>query len=161
MPGLSRQNYKAALIGAAGELASRRLLFVPGHVLQVLLAICLVGGTLWASHPGLPPAAEGSQEAAAPVIAKLESDVLNLRTGDTFWGLHVDGVVPCSSMIIKGGGHLVTLSVHRDHEAHCVFHVVKEKRIDLNGNSFRLRVTAADQIHVERAPASQDVATNP
>jgi hypothetical protein len=130
-------------------------------VLQVLLALCLVGGTLWASHPGPPPAAEPSQDQAPPVTAKFEADVLDLRTGDTFWGLHVDGVIPCSSMIIKGGGHLVTLSVRRDPAAHCVFHVVKEKRIDLNGNSFRLRVAAADQIHVERATPSQEIATNP
>ena len=48
-------------------------------------------------------------------------------------------------MIIKGGGNLVTLSLRSEPGAHCVFHVIKEKRIDLNGNSFRLRVTEADQ----------------
>lgn len=161
MVGSSRDNHTAALTAAGGGLASQRFLFVPRHLLQVLLAICLVGGTLWASHPGLPPAEEASQVQASSIPEKVEGDVLDLRTGDTFWGVHVDGVVPCSSMIIKGGGNLVTLSLRREPGAHCVFHVIKEKRIDLNGNSFRLRVTEADHIHVERMPASQDVAISP
>ena len=84
---------------------------------------------------------------------------MDLRTGDTFWGLHLDGVVPCSSMLVKGGGNIVTLSVQHGFEAHCIYQVVHEKLIKLHGNEFRLRVVAADQIHVERGPAPKAVAT--
>ena len=85
---------------------------------------------------------------------------MDLRTGDTFWGLHLDGVVPCSKMLVKGGGNLVTLSHRNDGDARCIYHVVDEKRIELHGNEFRLRVVAPDQIHVERETVSTAVATN-
>ena len=82
---------------------------------------------------------------------------MDLRTGDSFWGLHLDGVVPCSSILVKGGGNIVTLSVRHDPDAHCIYQVVHEKRITLNGNEFLLRVVAADQVHIEREPVSKSV----
>ena len=143
--------------GIARELDLLTEVFVAGYVFQIVLAICLVSGTWWASHVALTSKAEIQQPPVRPVIASIEADALELRTGDNFWGLHLDGVVPCSSMLVKGGGHMVTLSVRSDHEMHCFYHVVKESRIELNGNKFRLRVIANDQIRVERVSASEGV----
>ena len=64
---------------------------------------------------------------------------MDLRTGDSFWGFRLSGVVPCSKLLVKGGGHLVTLSLRNDGDAHCVYHVVDEKPIELQGKRFRLR----------------------
>jgi hypothetical protein len=137
-----------------------RIAVVPSHVFHVVLAICLVSATWCASHPVWHSTAEAIENQAPPAAPTVQADVMDLRTGDTFWGLHLDGVVPCSSMLVKGGGNLVTLSVQHDHDAHCIYHVVHEKRITLHGNEFRLSVVAADQIHVEREPASKAVVTN-
>ena len=82
---------------------------------------------------------------------------MDLRTGDTFWGFHLDGVLPCSSMLVKGGGNLVTLSEHTNSDARCIYQVVREKRITLCGREFLVRVVAADQIHVERIPVTTAV----
>jgi hypothetical protein len=133
---------------------------VRSQLFHVVLAICLVSGTWYVSHPVLQPTAEVTESAATPVAAAVEADVFDLRTGDTFWGIHFDGVVPCSSMLVKGGGHLVTLSVQNNHEARCIYQVVKEKQITLHGSEFRLRVIAPDQIHVERVPPSAAVAAS-
>jgi hypothetical protein len=130
------------------------------YAFHVVLAICLVGGMWCTSHPVLHPAPEVTENESSPASPTAEADVLDLRTGDTFWGLHLDSVVPCSTMLVKGGGHLVTLSIRHDHDARCIYHVVHEKRITLHGDQFRLRAVAADQIHVEREPVSQSVATN-
>jgi hypothetical protein len=130
------------------------------HVFHVVLAVCLVSGTWWTSHSALYPTAEAVENQAPPVAPTVEADVIDLRTGDTFWGLHLDGVVPCSSMLVKGGGNLVTLSGQHDHDARCMYQVVHEKQITLHGNEFRLRVVAADQIHVERDSVSKAVVTN-
>ena len=83
---------------------------------------------------------------------------MDLRTGDTFWGLHLSGVIPCSKLLVKGGGNLVTLSLRNDGNARCVYHVMDEKRIELQGKTFCLRVIGPDQIHVERQPISNAVA---
>ena len=137
-----------------------RITVVVSHIFHVVLAISLVSGTWWASHSVLRPTAEAPENQAMPVAPTVEADVMDLRTGDTFWGLHLDGVVPCSSILVKGGGNIVTLSVRHDHDAHCIYQVVHEKRITLHGNEFRLRVIATDQIHVEREQMSKAVMKN-
>ena len=129
------------------------------HAFHVVLAICLVSGTWWASQPASRPTAEATENQAAPVAPAVEADVMDPRTGDTFWGLHLDGVVPCSNMIVKGGGNIVTLSMQHHHDARCIYQVIHEKRITLHGKKFRLRVLDADQIHVEREPVPNAVAT--
>ncbi len=75
---------------------------------------------------------------------------LDVKTGDSFWGLHLDGVVPCSSMLVKGGGHLVIISRKANHEAQCYFHVKETKNVELAGTRFKLEVVAPDHIHVTR-----------
>jgi hypothetical protein len=85
---------------------------------------------------------------------------MDLRTGDTFWGFRLSGVIPCSKMLVKGGGNLVTLSLRNDGDARCVYHVVDEKRIKLHEEDFRLRVVGPDEVHVERQPKSSTVATS-
>jgi hypothetical protein len=136
------------------------MIVVRSDLFHIVLAICLVGGTWYACHPTLPTGTEAAPSRALAAVPTAEADVMDRRTGDFFWGLHLDAVVPCSSMVVKGGGNLVTLSVQSDPAAHCVYHVVHEKRIELHGKAFRLRVIAADQIHVEREPASNSVAQN-
>jgi hypothetical protein len=145
----------------ARTVAIGRIAVVQYYAFHVVLALCLVSGTWCASHPALHSSALAAVDEATPVATAVEADVMDLRTGDTFWGLHVDGVVPCSSMLVKGGGHLVALSVQHDHGVHCIYQVAREKRITLHGHAFLLRVVAADQIHVEREPVSDVVATNP
>jgi hypothetical protein len=130
------------------------------HLFHVVLAVCLVGGTWCASHPTLYPTEALRENKGSPVAPTLEADVMDLRTGDTFWGLHLDGVVPCSSMLVKGGGNIVTLSEQHDRDARCMYQVVHEKRITLHGKEFLLSVVAADQIHVQREPTSKAVASS-
>ncbi len=130
------------------------------HLFHALLAVCLVSGTWWASYSVLHPTTEAAESPGSADEPVIEADVMDLRTGDTFWGLHLDGVVPCSSILVKGGGDLVTLSGQHDHDARCIYQVVREKQIKLHGNEFRLRVVAPDQIHVEREPALKAVVAN-
>ncbi len=90
--------------------------------------------------------------AVDPTATLTEVDV---RTGDQFWGLHLDGVIPCASMLVKGGGHLVIISPQGNHEARCYFHVKDAKTVQLGKVHFRLQVVGPDQIHVIREPAEQ------
>jgi hypothetical protein len=143
---------------AAGWVAVLRITFVKTYLFHIVLAICLVSGTWCASHLGLHPTTEATANQAAPVASIAEDDVMDLRTGDTFWGFHLTGVVPCSKLLVKGAGNLVTLSLRDDGDARCVYHVMDEKRIELQGKEFRLRVIGPDQIHVERQPISNTVA---
>jgi hypothetical protein len=133
---------------------------VKSHLFHIVLAICVVGGMWCTSHLGLPSAAAVPAPDATLAASTAEPDVLDLRTGDTFWGLHLDGVVPCSSMAVRGGGHLVTFSVKDDHNVRCVYQVGHEKQIKLLGEDFRIRVIAPDEIHVERGSLSKNVAVN-
>ncbi|MBX7168227.1 MAG: hypothetical protein K1X74_17960 [Pirellulales bacterium] len=91
--------------------------------------------------------------APAPVVATVDPTStmteIDARTGDSFWGLHVDGVIPCSTMLVKGGGHLVILAPIDNPQGKCHFHVKDEKRVVLGGRAFLLRVTGDDQIHVQ------------
>lgn len=80
---------------------------------------------------------------------------IDVRTGDAFWGLHLDGVIPCASMLVKGGGHLVIISPQGNHEARCYFHIKDAKVVELGAVRFRLQVVAPDQVHVIREPAEQ------
>jgi hypothetical protein len=130
------------------------------HLFHIVLAICLVSGTWCASHLDLHPTTEATANQVVPVASITEDDVMDLRTGDTFWGFRLSGVIPCSKMLVKGGGDLVTLSLRNDGDARCVYHVVDEKRIELQGKEFRLRVVGPDEIHVERQPLSSTVATS-
>ena len=114
---------------------------------HLTLAIFLVAGVWFAANSAQP-----AKETTATAV---EADAIDLRTGDVFWGLRLCGVVPCSPMLVRGGGHLVTLSFQNDGNAPCLYHVLGEKRITLGGREFRARVIAPDQIHVEREPASQ------
>jgi hypothetical protein len=134
---------------------------VKSQVFHVVLAICLVIGTWFASRPVLQTATAASRSQVPPVAPTIEADVMDLQTGDTFWGFHLTWVVPCAKMLVKGGGNLVTISLRNDGDARCIYHVLGEKRIELQGRVFRLRVTAPDQVHVEREPSSKAVVTNP
>lgn len=124
------------------------------NLFHVVLAISLVTGTWIASHSAPVPAAFTSVAAIRPIDPAADVDVMDLRTGDSFWGFYLCGVVPCSTLVVKGGGHLVTLSYQNDRDARFFFHVVKEKTIEIHGQTFQLRVAAPDQIHVERGPQS-------
>ncbi len=92
---------------------------------------------------------------AAVVAPDLEPSDLHLRTGDHFWGLHLDGVIPCARLLVRGGGHLVILSPRDEPEAKCYFHVRSQKTVELQGRKFSLVVTGEDRIHVIREPAEQ------
>lgn len=86
---------------------------------------------------------------------ELEPTDLHVRTGDRFWGLHLDGVIPCARMLVRGGGHLVILSPRDEPEAKCYFHVRGTKSVVFHGRKFSLAVTDEDRIHVIREPAEQ------
>ncbi len=131
------------------------------HIFQVFLAFCVVGGTWCTSHLSSPFAATLPDQDRTLAASLPEPDSLDLRTGDNFWGLHLDGVIPCSSLAVKGGGSIVTFSVENDHNVRCVYQVGHEKQINLRGEVFRVRVIAPDAIHVERGPLSKAVAVNP
>lgn len=82
-----------------------RMTVVRHHVFHVVLAICLVCGTLWVSHRASQGIDGQTEHHTTSVASTPEADVMDLRTGDTFWGFHLDGVLPCSSMLVKGGGN--------------------------------------------------------
>ncbi len=129
------------------------------YAIQSVLAVCLVVSTWCVSQFGFNSLGDSTTEPTLSAASNGEADILDLRTGDTFWGLHLDSVVPCSSLLVRGGGDLVTFSVMNNHNARCGYHVVKEKQIILHGNEFSVRVVGADQIHVERIAVSKDIAT--
>jgi len=149
----------ATALNALG-VAFLRINVAKTHLFHIVLAICLVSGTWYASHLGVHPTTEATANQVAPVASIAEDDVMDLRTGDTFWGFRLSGVTPCSKMLVKGGGNLVTLSLRNDGDARCVYHVVDEKRIKLHDEDFRLRVVGPDEVHVERQPKSSTVATS-
>ena len=68
---------------------------------------------------------------AATTDSTTDSKSLDLRTGDDFWGFHLGAVIPCSSVVVKGGGHLVTFSPQGRGDLHSVFQVVGEKHVEL------------------------------
>jgi len=107
----------------------------------------LAGAKFWRPTES-PPKAE-----FVPVV--VEPDEMDLNTGDTFWGMSLDGVIPCSSMIVKGGGHLVSLSRNTQTDRKLYFHVRGTKEIELDGRTFRMTVTGDDTVHVDRRPTGE------
>ena len=95
-------------------------------------------------------------EAPTPVtLEEPEPSDMHVRTGDQFWGINLDGVIPCSKMLVRGGGHLVILSPGDRPDAKCYFHVRSPKKVDLQGTRFTLAVAGQDKIHVTRADDEQ------
>jgi len=94
--------------------------------------------------------------AVAPPVDPTENlTEIDLQTGDSFWGLHLDGVIPCSSMLVKGGGYLLMLS-HADHpDLRCYYQVKDPKVIELEGRAFRVTITESDRAHVTRIVPDQ------
>lgn len=92
-----------------------------------------------------------------PVAASIELEPTDLHvgTGDRFWGLHLDGVIPCARILVRGGGHLVILSPSDQPDAKCYFHVRGKKTVVFHGRKFSLAVTGDDRIHVIREPDEQ------
>ncbi len=84
-----------------------------------------------------------------------EPTEFNLRTGDSFWGLHLDGIVSLSTLLVKGGGHLVIISPVEKPDAKAYYQVRGEKTIQLEGITFLLTVTGDDQAHVGRVLEKQ------
>lgn len=103
-----------------------------------------IGGAYWMSNPQVE-VAETSVKSVEPMPMEYQ-----LKTGDSFWGLHLDGVVPCSTMLVRGGGHLVMISQADNPERKCYFQVKNSKVVELGGITFRVTVTDEDQVHVTR-----------
>ena len=96
-----------------------------------------------------------SEPEAAVLAPEPEPSDLHVRTGERFWGLHLDGVIPCARMLVRGGGHLVILSPTDEPEAKCYFHVRGRKAVELRGRRFSLSVAGDDRIRVIREPVQQ------
>lgn len=109
------------------------------------LGALMVGAQVWRTSQ---PSESLVNLALEPVV--YEPDTLDLRTGDTFWGLSLDGVIPCSSLLVKGGGHLVSLSRNSQTDRKLYFHIRDDKLIELDDLKFRLIVTGEDTVHVDR-----------
>ncbi len=80
-------------------------------------------------------------------------DELTLHTGDTFWGLHFDGMLPCSKMLVRGGGHIVNFSLLEDPYRHSHFHVRGTRSVNVYDRPFTVEVLGDDEIRVSRVPA--------
>lgn len=129
-----------------------------------VVALALVSGTFVTAHRLSPAPATTAQvstvETAPVAIDPTEAaHELSLHTGDRFWGLYVGGVIPCSTMLVKGGGYLVMLAPNHDQKASCFFHVKDTKEIEFHGRKFRLEVVGQDQVRVVRE-ATQVAATS-
>ena len=120
----------------------------------VAFLLLSVPGTLLAAAYYLDRSAR-SEPKVAVVAPDLEPSDLHVRTGDHFWGLHLDGVIPCARMLVRGGGHLVILSSSDRPDAKCYFHVRGKKAVVFHGRKFSLAVTGEDRIRVIREPAEQ------
>lgn len=105
-----------------------------------------------------PVAAVSEEPKEAEEFAVIEDgtenlDELTLRTGDTFWGLHFDGMLPCSKMLVRGGGYIVNFSSLEDPYRHSHFHVRDARTISVYDHPFTVEVLNDDEIRVSRAPA--------
>jgi hypothetical protein len=126
---------------------------------EFLGALVLVIGTWFASNLVRNTPAEAPADAApliTPVAVETPLDPteqlleIDLKTGDSFWGLHLDGVIPCSTMLVKGGGHLLMLS-HADRpDLRCYYQIKDPKIVELDGRTFRVTITEPDRAHVTR-----------
>jgi len=72
--------------------------------------------------------------------------VYTVRTGQTFSDLHLQGVIPCSPMLVKGGGHLILLTRRERPNFSCSYHVKSTKQISLGGKTFEIAVVDDDTI---------------
>mgnify|MGYP007059394746 CR=1 FL=1 len=127
-------------------------------LLQAAGAALLVAGTwIVATHTDEPAALPTPLPAVEPVaLDPTESlDELTLRTGDGFWGLHLQGIVPCAKMLVRGGGHIVSFSLLDEPLRHSHFHVRGEKTVVYGGHTFRISVIDDDMIHVVRQEETQ------
>lgn len=86
-------------------------------------------------------------------------DEITLRTGDTFWGLHFDGMLPCSKMIVRGGGHIVNFSLLDDPLRHSHFHVRGAREILVYDRPITVEVLGDDEIRVSRTPTGSVAAS--
>lgn len=127
------------------------------HCVHFVVALVLVSGTFLTAQRLTATPASGAptvavEHAATPVTADPTAtlDELSLHTGDRFWGLYLGGVIPCSTMLVKGGGYLVMLAPNHDQKASCFFHVKEAKEIEFHGRRFRLEVTGQDHVRVVR-----------
>ncbi|MBX3411374.1 MAG: hypothetical protein KF708_01560 [Pirellulales bacterium] len=130
-----------------------------------VLAALAFGGAMLGAKVGQLPHPSGTQVTQPPTPVVKEPDAMELRTGDTFWGMSLDGVVPCSSMLVKGGGHLVSISRNSQSDRKLYFHVRGTKLIELDKQKFKLTVTGEDSVHVDRTlveelAANVDASTN-
>jgi hypothetical protein len=139
-------------------LLSKRLIspHFSGRVVMKRLALPLVaalavGAFLFGAKCWRVSKSSDLAEKTSVAPVSLEPAVLDVRTGDTFWGLSLDGVVPCSSMLVKGGGHLVSISRNSASDRKLHFHVRDTKLIELDNVKFRLTVTGDDKVHVDRS----------
>ncbi len=130
------------------------------HCVHFVVALSLVSATFLTAQRLTATPADAAptvavENAAAPVDADPTEtrDELSLHTGDRFWGLYVGGVIPCSTMLVKGGGYLVMLAPNHDQKASCFFHVKEAKQIEFHGRRFRLEVVGQDQVRVVREAA--------
>jgi len=101
---------------------------------------------------------EDIQTVAVTVDPTKEPDELTLGTGDTFWGLHFDGMLPCSRMLVRGGGYIVNFSDIDNPTYRAHFHVDGKKTVSVYGQEFTVEVTGEDEIHVVRTPEKTVVA---
>ncbi len=85
-------------------------------------------------------------------------DELVVRPGDAFWGLQLDGILPCSKMLVRGGGHIVNFSLLDDAFRRSHFHVRKEKAVSVYDRKFTITIVSDDEIRVRRTPEETVVA---
>lgn len=116
----------------------------------LMCGLLVATGALFASGAGERLSAPGETLAAVGPIknaAPQEADgSFVVQTGQSFGGLHLQGVIPCSSMVVKGGGHLVIVTRHERPLESCSFHIKDTKRIEIDGHAYQVSVVKDDTI---------------
>jgi len=102
---------------------------------------------------------ESIQNVAIIEDATEHLDELTISAGETFWGLHFDGILPCSKMLVRGGGHIVNFSQIDGSVGRTHFHVRKQKAVSVYGRKFTIEIVSDDEILVRRTPKETIVAT--
>lgn len=131
--------------------------------------VCIGVASAWVTATVIQdrPVAPAEQIATTPEVIQVveviadptqQLDELTLGTGDTFWGLHFDGVLPCSRMLVRGGGYIVNFSDIDNPTYRAHFHVDGKKAVSVYGQEFTVEVTGEDEIHVVRTPDQTVVA---
>lgn len=136
--------------------------FLLGGAVGMIAAVAVIFGAK-ASTEGIRSFGSTKAGAAPPALQQPapEPDEVVARTGDGFWGLHVEGVIPCSSMLVRGGGHLVILTRDDRPIEKCSYHVKGKKTVSLDARRFVLSVVGDDQIRAERVTNEPSVADAP